>query len=114
MKRYLLAAAALATIPHAATAADLIKIPAAAARPPQRLSEAPIYQNPVYNGRVAVMDGDAPCGIRNMRSVFASSRSTRASSHSGRLIPSGWIASGKRRLHPFRAAHLQRLGSRGP
>lgn len=57
MKRYLLAAAALATIPHAATAADLIKTPAAAARPPQRLSDAPIYQNPVYNGRVAVMDG---------------------------------------------------------
>ncbi|MCY1365342.1 hypothetical protein D9M69_521830 [compost metagenome] len=57
MKRYLLAAAALATIPHAATAADLIKTPAAAARQPQRLSEAPIYQNPVYNGRVAVMDG---------------------------------------------------------
>ncbi|MGZ2471885.1 endonuclease YncB(thermonuclease family) [Sinorhizobium medicae] len=57
MKRYLLAAAALATIPHTATAADLIKTPAAAARPPQRLSEAPIYQNPVYNGRVAVMDG---------------------------------------------------------
>lgn len=57
MKQYLLAAAALATIPHAATAADLIKTPAAAARPPQRLSEAPIYQNPVYKGRVAVMDG---------------------------------------------------------
>ncbi|MQU68399.1 thermonuclease family protein [Sinorhizobium meliloti] len=57
MKRHLLAAAALALIPQAATAADLIKTPAAAARPPQRLSEAPIYQNPVYNGRVAVMDG---------------------------------------------------------
>ncbi|NKL21089.1 thermonuclease family protein [Rhizobium leguminosarum] len=51
MKRYL-AAAVLAAFVQPATAADLVKSPIIASR-----QYAPVYQYPIYKGRVAVMDG---------------------------------------------------------
>ncbi|MGG7539378.1 thermonuclease family protein [Rhizobium sp. 12,4] len=55
MKRYLSAAAVLTAIVQPATAADLVKNPAATTKQQQDWSDVPVY--PVYNGRVAVMDG---------------------------------------------------------
>lgn len=55
MKRYLSAAAVLAAIVQPATAADLVKNPAATIGQQQDRSDAPVY--PILKGRVAVVDG---------------------------------------------------------
>lgn len=57
MKRYLSAVAVLSAIVQPATAADLVKNPAATIRQEQDSADAPVYPYPVYKGRVAVMDG---------------------------------------------------------
>jgi len=57
MKRYLSAVAVLSTIVQPAVAADLVTNPAATMRLQQDRADAPVYPHPVYNGRVAVMDG---------------------------------------------------------
>jgi endonuclease YncB( thermonuclease family) len=54
MKRYLAAVAALTAIVAPAAAADLVKRPI---QEPQTRTAAPVYQSPIYKGRVAVMDG---------------------------------------------------------
>jgi endonuclease YncB( thermonuclease family) len=57
MKRYLAAAAVLTATAQPATAADLVRKSAATIGQQQTWTDAPVYQNPVYKGRVAVMDG---------------------------------------------------------
>lgn len=55
MKRYLAAAAVLTVIVQPASPADLVRNPDASIR--RHRAHTQVYQNPVYNDRVAVIDG---------------------------------------------------------
>jgi len=66
MKRSLAAAAVLTAIIQPAIAADLVKSPVIASR---QQTYAPVYQYPIYKGRVAVMDGRTLWYPRHARRV---------------------------------------------